>query len=131
MQIDFAFLADSATQRPDGRVDALAIGPFTAMHDHFPASVLHFAVVARVGFAREDRDHSGALRVRIVAPDGETVAGQQSVAEAPPVFVDETAGRKRTRVLNFYNVPLPAPGAYVCHVALNGEQFDADLASTA
>jgi len=127
MQIDFAFLADSATQRPDGRVDALAIGPFTATHDRFPASVLHFAVVARVGFAQEDRDQSGALRVRIVAPGGATVAEQQSAVEAPPIFVDETAGRKRTRVLNFYNVPLPAPGAYVCQVALNSERFDGDV----
>ncbi len=127
MQIDFAFLADSATQRPDGRVDALAIGPFTATQGRFPASVLHFAVVARVGFTQEDRDRAGTLHVRVVAPDGATVAEQQSAVEAPPIFVAETEGRRRTRVLNFYNVPLPAPGTYVCNVALNGDQFDGDV----
>ncbi len=61
MQIDFAFLADSAAQQLDGRVDALAIRPFTATHDQSPAWVLHFAVAARVGFAPEGRDQSGTL----------------------------------------------------------------------
>lgn len=123
MQIDFAFLADSATVRPDGRVDAVAIGAFTVSVEHFPTTVLHFAVVTRVGFAAEDGNAAGNLAVRIIAPDGTPVAEQTARVDAPPIFVTETAGRKRTRVLNFYDVPIPAPGTYRCAVTLNGEAY--------
>ena len=134
MQIDFAFLADSANVRPDGRIDAIAIGAFIATEERFPASLQHFAVVTRVGFAEEDGDTSGLLRVGIIAPDGTTVSEQESVVEAPPIILTMTEGRKRTRVLNFYDVPLPSPGPYACRITLNerdeyrGIHFDAALA---
>lgn len=119
MQIDFAFLADSATHRADGRIDAAAIGPFVVPATTFPASVEHFAVVTRVGFEPEDEGTPAALRVRVVAPNGVTVAEQSSLVEAPPIIEHMAPHRTRTRVLNFYRVALPAPGVYHCRITLN------------
>ncbi len=119
MQIDFAFLADSATHRADGRIDAAAIGPFVVEVADFPTTVDHFAVVTRVGFEPEDETMPAALRVRIVAPGGETVAEQSSTVEAPPTIERMAPHRTRTRVLNFFNVALPAPGVYHCRITLN------------
>lgn len=130
MRVDFAFLADSATPRADGRVDATAIGPFTLTASAFPATIPHFAVVPRIGFAPEDNGQPASLRVRIVGPNAETVAEQAATVDAPRVIAEMTPGRTHTRVLNFYNVRLPEAGAYQCHIALNGVeetrlQFDA------
>ena len=119
MQIDFAFLADSATHRADGRIDAAAIGPFVVPATTFPASVGHFAVVTRVGFEPADEMNAATLRVRVVAPGGETVVEQSSTVEAPPILEHMAPHRTRTRVLNFYHVALPAPGVYHCRITLN------------
>lgn len=119
MQIDFAFLADSATHRPDGRIDATAIGPFVVAAAHFPAHAEHFAVVTRVGFEPEDAMQPASLRVGVVAPDGTRVAEQTSTVEAPPVIEHMAPHRTRTRVLNFFNVALPQPGTYHCRITLN------------
>ena len=119
MQIDFAFLADSATHRADGRIDAAAIGPFVLTSATFPTTVDHFAVVTRVGFEPEDEGTPAALRVRVVAPGGATVAEQASTVEAPPIIEQMAPHRTRTRVLNFYRVALPVPGVYHCRITLN------------
>ncbi len=132
MQIDFAFLADSATVRPDGRIDAVAIGAFAVTATQFPAAVERFAVVTRVGFAADETE-SGTLHVRVRAPDGTVVAERTTTVAPPhPLTQPQPQGRARTRVVNFFNVTLPAPGAYHPVVSLAGEDyigmhFDASL----
>lgn len=122
MHVHFALLADSATVRPDGRLDATAIGPFTVHAKQFPVIVPEFAVVTRVGFDVEE-DAPGQLVVRIVAPNGAVVAERDSEVEIPPVFAAHTGERTRTRVLNFFRVSLPIPGSYHVHVKLNGVDY--------
>ncbi len=122
MHVQFTLLADSATLRPDGRLDATAIGPFSVRAVGFPTSVPEFAVVTRVGFDVGEND-PGKLVVRVYAPNGEIVAQRESEVEAPPVFATPTAERTRTRVLNFYRVPLPVPGVYHVNIRLNDVDF--------
>jgi len=122
MHVQFALLADSVEIRPDGRLNATAIGPFTIQAAQFPATVPEFSVVTRVSFDIGD-DDAGELAVRVFAPNGTVVAERESVVEAPPVIATRTADRTRTRVLNFYKVPLPVPGAYHVHIKLNDVDF--------
>lgn len=123
MQIDFAFLADSATVRPDGRIDAVAIGAFALTAARFPAAVDRFAVVTRVTFDADERE-AGTLHIAIRAPGGAVIAAREVTVEPPPPLTEpQPPGRARTRVVNFFNVALPAPGVYHPVVTLNGDDY--------
>lgn len=122
MHVQFALLADSVEIRPDGRLNATAIGPFTIQAAQFPATVPEFSVVTRVNFDIGD-DEAGELTVCVFAPNGTIVVERESAVEAPPVIATRTADRTRTRVLTFFKVPLPVPGSYHVHVKLNGVDF--------
>lgn len=122
MHVQFVLLADSATVRPDGRLDATAIGPFTVRAAHFPATVHEFAVITRVNCEAQDEE-PGHLVVRVLAPDGSIVAERDSEIEVPPVYLTRTEDRTRTRVLNFFKVPIPMPGVYQLSVRLNDVDF--------
>src|SRR5215471_8470987 len=82
MQIDFVFLADSAAQRPDGRIDAIAIGAFTVTAAHFPVKCERFAVIVRGSFEPDETDPT-SLHVQVIAPGGARVA-ERDVTIAPP-----------------------------------------------
>lgn len=130
MHVQFTLLADSATLRPDGRLDATAIGPFSVQAVHFPTSVPEFAVVTRVGFDAGEGD-PGKLVVRVYAPTGEIVAERESEVEAPPIITTPTPDRTRTRVLNFFRVPVPVPGVYHVNIRLNDVDFLTRMSFTA
>ncbi len=124
MHVDFVFLADAATVRPDGRIDATAIGTFTEEAETFPTKLLRFAVVTRIEFDKDDHD-PGTLHVVVVSPDGAILTEQTSMIEVPPVVIPPPkVTRTRTRVLNFFHVPLPSPGYYECRVSLNDARYE-------
>jgi hypothetical protein len=136
MRIDFVFLADSATQRPDGRIDAVAIGNFQLSAAHFPTECDRFAAIVRVSFEPEETEPA-SVHVRVISPSGTTIE-ERKVAVAPPDPLTEPhpEGRVRTRVVNFFNVSVPEPGTYHIRATLNGmdyigAHFDALLASEA
>lgn len=119
MRIDFVFLADSATQRPDGRIDAVAIGNFQLSATHFPTECGRFAAIVRVSFEPEETDPA-AVRVRAISPSGTPVAEHEvTIAPPKPLTMPHPEGRVRTRVVNFFNVPVPEPGMYLIRASLN------------
>src|SRR4051794_18296049 len=136
MHIDFVILADSATQRPDGRIDAVAIGNFTVSVAHFPMECDRFAVVVRVGFEPDERE-PGTVRMQVISPGGVPVAEREvTIAPPSPLTRPHPEGRVRTRVVNFFAVSVPRPGTYRVRATLDGidyigAHFDATLASAA
>jgi hypothetical protein len=136
MRIDFVFLADSASQRPDGRIDAVAIGNFQLSASHFPTECDRFAAIVRASFEPEETEPA-AVRVRVISPDGTPVAEREvSIAPPAPLTEPHPEGRVRTRVVNFFNVSVPEPGTYLIRASLNdmdhvgahfGAHFDARL----
>jgi hypothetical protein len=134
MHIDFVFLADSATQRPDGRIDAIAIGNFTLTATHFPTECDRFAMIVRAGF-EPDETEPGTVRVQVLAPHGTAVAERDVTITPPdPLTRPHPEGRVRTRVVNFFAVSVPEPGTYRVRATVDGidymgAHFDAMLAS--
>ena len=119
MRIDFVFLADSATQRPDGRIDAVAIGNFQVSATQFPTECDRFAAIVRVSFEPEETE-TAAVRVRIISPSGTPVAEREVAITPPaPLTTPQPEGRVRTRVINFFNVSVPEPGTYLIRASLN------------
>jgi hypothetical protein len=134
MQVDFIFLADSASQRPDGRIDAIAIGAFTVMAAHFPAECERFAVIVRGSFEPDESDPT-MVHIQVIAPGGSRIAEREvTIAPPEPLLTPKPEGRVRSRVVNFYHVPVPEPGTYNISTTVNGityigAHFDAVLAS--
>ena len=111
MDLNFAFLADSAVVPPDGKVYALGGGICVIALPELPARA-SFAVVAGFHFTAADAERSHSVEVRLVDAAGKFVvqpATLQFQAGGPPPGPDDDVNVPTVT----YMQPLFAePGAY-------------------
>jgi len=115
MQLDFAIIADGATQRPDGKTDIFGGGFDTLWAPSVPAVHPQLALVIRLLSVPIEASEPHSLRIVLRSPEGEEIANAEGTIEpAPPeVTSAEESGRiSSTLALTFQNLTFEAWGPY-------------------
>lgn len=119
MDLDFAFLADSADVA-NGKLYVMG-GAFDTIHvQSFPATHPALAVILRLLLKPHDLDRKHQLEIQLLDADGHKIAsapGELSVAKSP----DSPSGWKQPFLLplRFLNTPFQKPGHYSIEILVN------------
>lgn len=119
MQVDFAFLCDSAVA--DGKLHALGIGIDVIYARQVPAAHPYFMLVAQVRVSMAELGTKD-LSVRLIDDDGRDVvtAVQTQLAINQPAPGNlEANGRM---LIAFNNVTFPRYGSYSMHLVMQGNE---------
>lgn len=115
MQLDFAIIADGATQRPDGKTDIFGGGFDTLWAPSVPAMHPQLALVIRLLSDPIEASEPHDLKIILRSPDGEEIATAEGTIEPAPAEVTsaEESGRiSSTLALTFHNLGFETWGPY-------------------
>jgi len=109
MKLDFAIIADGATQRPDGKTDIFGGGWDTLWAQDLPATHPQLTLVLRLLSDPAEASEPHSLEILLRSPDGGEVAKAEGTIEAAPPEVTgaESSGQiSSTLALTFANLTL-------------------------
>jgi len=120
MQLEYAFLADSAQVSSDGKVFVLGGGIDRIFSKQFPATHPYMSLVVKIQLHSAECEREHGLEVELWDPDGNPmggkVAGTFSAPRQPrgrPSFVQ--------LVMNVLNAEFRVPGDYAFQVVVDGQ----------
>ena len=117
MEIDFAFLADTA-QESGGKLHALGIGIDTLVAAEIPVSQAALAAVVQVRYAVAEMG-TKALAIRVVDADGGNVIAPIDSQVNFPLPQGVPAGTMRV-IIALNSLTFPRYGDYAIQIALDG-----------
>ena len=117
MDIDFAFLADTA-QESGGKLHALGIGIDTLVAAEIPVSQAALAAVVQVRYAVAEMG-TKALAIRVVDADGGNVIAPIDSQVNFPLPQGVPAGTMRV-IIALNSLTFPRYGDYAIQIALDG-----------
>ena len=115
MQLDFAIIADGATQRPDGKTDIFGGGFDTLWAPSVPAIHPQLALVIRLLSDPLEASEPHSLRIVLRSPEGDEIANAEGTIEPAPAELTsaEESGRiSSTLALTFQNLTFEVWGPY-------------------
>lgn len=121
MQVDFAFLADTAVATPDGKISAIGLGFENLGAAEFPTTVPNMSFVVRLFIHPAECDRAHTLAIQLWNPDGAIMDVQiEATFTGTKNILNPTGNASLPLVLNLRDVVFPAPGSYAFHVIVDG-----------
>ena len=120
MEVEYAFLADSAQTSTDGKLYVLGGGIDRIFAGKFPAIHESMALVLKLRLHPTECEREHSLEVELWDPDGNPIGGKVSGQ-----FTAERSEKGRDSfvqlVLNILRAQFKAPGDYAFHVVVDGQ----------
>lgn len=124
MKLDFAIIADGATQRPDGKVDIFGGAWDTLWAPGLPATHPQLTLVLRLLSDPAEASQPHSLEILLRSPDGGEVAKAEGTIEAAPEEITGAQGSGQissTLALAFQNLTLQEFGPHEFVILIDGE----------
>lgn len=131
MKLDFAIIADGATQRPDGKTDIFGGGFDTLWAPSVPAMHPQLALVIRLLSDPIEASEPHSLRILLRSPDGDEIANAEGTIEPAPEEItsaEESGQISSTLALTFQNLGFETWGPYEFSILVDDRPLREPLA---
>jgi hypothetical protein len=125
MNLDFAIIADGATQRPDGKVDIFGGGWDTMWASGLPAVHPQLTLVIRLLSDPAEASEPHTIEILLRSPDGGELAKAEGTIEAAPAEItQESSGSiSSTLALTFQQLQFEEWGPHEFIITVDGQQM--------
>lgn len=123
MKLDFAIIADGATQRPDGKVDVFGGGWDTLWAPSVPAMHPQLTLVLRLLSDPVEASEPHSLEILLRSPDGDEIAKAEGTIEPAPselTSAEESGQISSTLALTFHNLAFSDWGPHEFVILVDG-----------
>ena len=120
MQLEYAFLADSAQVSSDGKMFVLGGGIDRIFSKQFPATHPYMSLVVKIQLHPAECEREHGLEVELWDPDGKSIGGKVAATFSAP---RQPGGRPSyvQLVMNVLNAEFRVPGDYAFQIVADGQ----------
>lgn len=122
MNVDYAFLANSAEISADGRLFVMG-ADFTELYGQYPLVVPAMSLIVKINCSPEEVGTTYHFSAEFRKPDGERMDHPVIKLDfVPPAITLPSRKGTLTFVLGLYGVVFPVAGTYTVHVLIDDDE---------